>query len=59
MSTILTHPAAPLAITWGLGRGVISKRLLHFGMVASMIPDLDVEAFRLGIPYAAQFGHRR
>lgn len=23
-----------------------------------MIPDLDVAAFRLGIPYAAQFGHR-
>jgi inner membrane protein len=58
MPTILTHPAVPLAMTWGLGRGVISKRLLLAGVVASMIPDLDVVAFRLGIPYAAQFGHR-
>ncbi len=23
-----------------------------------MLPDLDVVAFRLGIPYAAEFGHR-
>jgi len=58
MPTILTHPAVPLAMAWSLGRGVISKRLLAAGVVASMIPDLDVAAFRLGIPYAAQFGHR-
>ena len=26
--------------------------------ILSMLPDLDVIAFRLGIPYAAPFGHR-
>jgi inner membrane protein len=58
MPTILTHPAAPLAIAWGLGREVISTRLLAVGVITSVVPDLDVLAFRLGISYAAEFGHR-
>ncbi len=58
MPTILTHPAVPLAIAMGLGQDVISKRLLAAGVVAAIAPDLDVLAFRLGIPYAAEFGHR-
>ena len=28
------------------------------GMAAAVIPDLDVIAFRIGIPYADAFGHR-
>jgi inner membrane protein len=33
---------------------------LHWGLSAglAMLPDLDVLAFRLGIPYGARFGHR-
>ncbi len=58
MPTILTHPAIPLTIAWGLGRKVISTRLLAVGVIASAVPDLDVLAFRLGIPYADEFGHR-
>jgi inner membrane protein len=58
LPTILTHPAVPLALAWGLGQDVISKRLLAAGIVAAVVPDLDVLAFRLGIPYAAEFGHR-
>jgi inner membrane protein len=58
MPTILTHPAVPLTIAWGLGREVISTRLLAVGVIASVVPDLDVLAFRFGIPYAAEFGHR-
>jgi len=42
----------------GLGHDFISKRLLIAGVVASVVPDLDVLAFRLGIPYASEFGHR-
>ncbi len=37
---------------------MISKRLLTAGIIASVIPDLDVLAFRLGIPYASEWGHR-
>jgi inner membrane protein len=58
MPTILTHPAVPLTIAWGLGREVISTRLLAVEVIASVVPDLDVLAFRFGIPYAAELGHR-
>lgn len=34
------------------------RRLLLAGVVASMVPDLDVLAFRLGIAYAHDLGHR-
>jgi inner membrane protein len=58
MPTILTHPAVPLAIGMGLGRDLISPRLMVAGIVASILPDLDVIAFGFGIPYEAEFGHR-
>jgi inner membrane protein len=58
MPTILTHPAVPLALGLGLGRDVISTRLLLAGIIVADLPDLDVIAFRFGIPYGAPFGHR-
>jgi len=58
MPTILTHPAVPLAMALGLGRNVVSKRLLLAGIAVSILPDLDVIGFRIGIPYATEFGHR-
>lgn len=42
MPTILSHPAVPLAIGYGLGSGVISGRLLLAGVAATIVPDLDV-----------------
>ncbi|HEX2829338.1 MAG TPA: metal-dependent hydrolase [Burkholderiales bacterium] len=42
MPTILSHPAVPLAIGFGLGSRAISGRLLLAGVAASMAPDLDV-----------------
>lgn len=56
MPTILTHAAVPLAI--GIGTGLVSKRLLIAGVVACIIPDLDVLAFRFHIAYAHDLGHR-
>ena len=58
MTTILTHPAVPLAIGLGLGSRAIPPRLLLAGVLASILPDLDVLAFRVGIPYVSAFGHR-
>jgi inner membrane protein len=58
MPTAFTHPAVPIAVAFGIGRNVISRPLLAAGMAASVLPDLDVIAFRIGIPYAAEFGHR-
>ncbi|HEX9243431.1 MAG TPA: metal-dependent hydrolase [Anaeromyxobacter sp.] len=39
-------------------RGRDSRRLLAAGVVASVLPDLDVVGLRLGIPYEAALGHR-
>lgn len=58
MPTIITHAAVPLAVGLGLGRGTIPRRLLVAGVIASMLPDLDVVAFRLGIAYSDSLGHR-
>ncbi|MBI3898241.1 MAG: metal-dependent hydrolase [Gammaproteobacteria bacterium] len=58
MPTILSHPAVPFALGLGLGTKIIPRPLLAAGMVASILPDLDVIAFRIGVPYASQFGHR-
>ena len=58
MPTVFSHIAAPLALRLGLGKQTVSSRLLTAGLLASVLPDLDVLAFRLGIPYADSFGHR-
>ncbi|MBS1196269.1 MAG: inner rane protein ybcI [Proteobacteria bacterium] len=58
MPTVFTHPALPLALSLGLGRYWISGRLLALGIFVSILPDLDVLAFRFGISYGAEFGHR-
>jgi inner membrane protein len=58
MPTILTHAAVPLALGLGLGVRIIPKPLLLAGVVACILPDLDVLAFQLHIPYADDFGHR-
>ena len=58
MPTILTHPAVPLAVGVALGTRVVPPRLLLTGVVLSILPDLDVLAFRLGIAYADTLGNR-
>jgi inner membrane protein len=58
MPTILSHPAVPLALGLGLGRGVIPRRLLVAGVVASDLPDFDVIGFWLRVPYESDYGHR-
>lgn len=58
MPTIFTHPAVPLALAVGLGRNAIPSRLLTAGVAASILPDVDVLAFSLGVPYGSAFGHR-
>src|SRR5688500_3310203 len=58
MPTILSHPAVPLAIGIALGSRVVPGRLLVAGVIASILPDIDVLAFRLGVGYSHDFGHR-
>ena len=58
MPTILTHAIVPLAAAVAAGPRRLPPRLVAAGMIASMLPDADVLAFALGIPYADAFGHR-
>lgn len=58
MATIITHPIVPIAMAMGMGKSVISGRLLIAGCLVSLLPDADVVTFALGIPYASEFGHR-
>lgn len=58
MATVFLHAMVPVAARVGLGREIVPGRLLLAGMVATFAPDLDVLAFKLGIPYGDPFGHR-
>ncbi|WP_343653101.1 metal-dependent hydrolase [Stenotrophomonas sp.] len=58
MPSIITHAAVPLALWCAADRGRIPPWLLAAGVVAAMLPDADVLAFVLHIPYADALGHR-
>jgi len=58
MPSIITHAAVPLALWCAADRGRIPPRVLAAGVIAAMLPDADVLAFALHIPYADAFGHR-
>jgi len=58
MPTILTHPVVPLALGVGLGGRSLPPRLIIVGCLLCILPDADVLAFRLGIPYGSPWGHR-
>jgi inner membrane protein len=56
--TIISHAAVPLLVAYGLADGRLTGAVLAAGVAAAMAPDLDVAAFRLGIPYEHELGHR-
>ncbi len=58
MPTIVTHAAVPLCLGLGLGQKIIPPRLLLAGIAFAMLPDADVLAFKFGVTYGNQFGHR-
>ncbi len=58
MPTLITHAAVPLIARIGLGPETVSNRLLKVACLAAVLPDADVVAFLLGIPYGDPMGHR-
>jgi inner membrane protein len=58
MPTVFAHAAVPLALGGGLGRGVLSARLVAAGVAVAALPDLDVVTRHWGVPYSAGLGHR-
>ena len=58
MPTIITHAIVPLAMAAGLGAGRITVPVALAGAALAMLPDADVLGLRLGVEYAAPWGHR-
>ncbi len=58
MPSLITHGIIPGAICIGTGNKIVSNRLLVFCILCSILPDVDVIGFKLGIPYSSQWGHR-
>ena len=59
MASAFSHIAVPIAIRITGREKTIPWRLLFLAMILSALPDLDSIAFRFGIPYESQWGHRR
>jgi inner membrane protein len=57
MASFFTHPAYPVALALSK-RVPISKRLLILCIILTCLPDADVIAFKFGISYGSQWGHR-
>ena len=58
MSTVFTHVVVPLSVGLGLGRRTIPWRVLLVGCLFSILPDIDVIGFELGVSYYSPWGHR-
>lgn len=58
MPTVFSHAVAATAMGTAYSAKSKSKRFWIASMACAAIPDLDVLAFSLGIPYEHTFGHR-
>lgn len=58
MASLFSHAAAALALGACFDRPGVPKRVWALGAFAAMLPDADVLAFKLGIPYEHMLGHR-
>ncbi len=58
MASIFTHTLVAYAITKTTKNPLLTNKFLFLVIVSSIIPDLDVLAFRFGIAYGDLWGHR-
>ena len=58
MPTIFSHPAPVLAAVLVVGVRKFPFPLIMFGTICSILPDIDVLGFRMGISYGDVLGHR-
>ena len=58
MPTVFTHAVAALGLGALFYRREVPKGVWVLGAVCAALPDLDVVAFQLGIPYEHVLGHR-
>jgi inner membrane protein len=57
MPFIVSHPAVPLGLAPRLPPELRSPDMVWLGVISSVLPDLDVEGFRFGMPYGHLLGH--
>ncbi len=58
MASLFTHSLIPVALRLSSAGAAFPKRLLAVCVFLAVLPDFDVVAFRFGIPYESQWGHR-
>jgi inner membrane protein len=58
MASLFSHAAAALAIGACFYRPEVPKTVWALGAFVAVLPDADVVAFALGIPYEHVLGHR-
>ena len=58
MASAFSHAVAALSIGTCFYRPETPKRVWAAGALCSILPDIDVIGFRLGIPYGGFWGHR-
>ena len=58
MASFFSHPALPVAMLLSRKEKFLSRKLFFLCVILTCLPDADVIAFRFGIPYSSQWGHR-
>ncbi len=58
MPTTLTHALVGLGAAQIFASRPLPPSFYGLSVVLSLLPDVDVVSFRLGIPYTSRFGHR-
>lgn len=58
MATIFTHPVVAIGLSPYLNFSEKRKQIIFIAIILTILPDIDVVGFRLGIPYLHLFGHR-
>ncbi len=57
MASIFTHPVVAIAFSPWVNTPN-KRKVIISGIILSIFPDIDVIAFKFGIPYEHMFGHR-
>lgn len=58
MASLFTHAVAAWGISGCFYKSAVPKRIWVLGTACSLLPDIDVIGFRLGIRYGDFWGHR-
>lgn len=58
MASAFGHAAAAFTASRFFPKFLMQKRVVFLGIASSIMPDIDVLAFKYGIPYEDMWGHR-